>query len=293
MKNRRDWYQWVILLASVVFHGVHSEAAVIYVDNRLGNDARDGSTEGELTAEHGSVRTLRRALALADAGDTIILKNNGTPYYGSLVLCGARHSGSTDRRFTIVGNGAVIDGSQAVPTRAWRRMALDLWRFTPWRKGHYQLILDEAPMAEFRIPEKLKSSDELPEIPVGQWCVHKGSIYYRSAPLVYPSDLKLRFAEKTVGLSLHQVHDVQVLDVTFRWFRVDGANAPDLCRNVVLENVASLENGRSGLFSGGSSDVVARNCRFAGNRISEVMIRGLGAVELDQTELSRPPSFIE
>lgn len=264
--------------------------ATIYVDNRHGNDAFDGLSQVPIDGRSGPVRSLRRAAELATPGSTIILADNPLPYFGTLELVGPRHSGSPARPFTLVGNGAVISGAQPVPPRAWEQVGEDLWKVTPWRKGHYQLLLNGSP-----VPEHTRPSDALtlPEIPRSQWCAWKGSIYYRSVRLGDPRGQEFWFAEKGVGLTLFNVRDVEIRNVTFRHFRLDGINAHDLCHRVTLNNVRLDGNGRAGLAVGGTSDVVVRNSAVEGNRRHSVLITEFGTVELVETAVGQPPTVRE
>ena len=123
-------------------------AGVIYVDNRKGSDALNGAFSNLVDIRSGPVRTICRGLQLAANGDTIVLANNGMLYFESIQLVGNRHSGFGKRMFTIIGNGAIIDGAQRVPPAAWMPVAGDLWKLVPWWKGLYQLILDDRPVTE-------------------------------------------------------------------------------------------------------------------------------------------------
>jgi hypothetical protein len=225
-------------------------AAVIYVDNHAGDDTYLGSTSTPSGISTGPVKSISRALRLAQASDVIEIKNTGIPYYESLTLFGPRHSGYMSQRFTISGNGAVIDGSSPVPADSWISIGSGMWKFTPWRKGHYGLILDDQPVAEVAVPV---GALERPDLPVGHWCAWRGSIYYRADGLADPPSMKFRFAHLGMGLTLYRVENVVVRDLTFRNFRVDGINAPDMCHGVLLENVKSIDNRRSGLFVGGAA----------------------------------------
>ena len=68
-------------------------AGIVFVDNSTGSDALDGRVPVPSSGNAGPVRTISRALELARTGDNIEIKNTGKPYYESLTLFGARHSG--------------------------------------------------------------------------------------------------------------------------------------------------------------------------------------------------------
>ncbi|MFQ5734114.1 MAG: hypothetical protein ACE5KM_19435, partial [Planctomycetaceae bacterium] len=102
-------------------------ADILYVDNMKGNDGFDGRATEAVSNDTGPTLTIRRALQLARTSDTIVIANTGRPYYEGVSVVGRRHSGIVGRPFTIIGNGAVLDGSAAVHPKAWRPAGKDLW----------------------------------------------------------------------------------------------------------------------------------------------------------------------
>ena len=263
-------------------------AATLYVDNTQGSDAFDGHSAKASSNETGPTLTIRRALELAQPGDTVVIANTGTPYYEGVSLVGRRHSGVLGRPFTIVGNGAVIDGSSPVHPKAWRPVGADLWRFTPWRKGYFQLILDGKPIAE-HTPKA--AGDTRPPIPAGKWMVWKGSIYYQGEKDENPAKNAFRYAARSVGITIYEANDVQISNLNVRFFRLDGINAHDRSLRVAVENVTAFGNGRSGIAINGTSAVVVRSCVVAGNRKHSVLLTELGAAKVEDSKLSQPPTL--
>src|SRR5690242_11981223 len=112
---------WICLVLIVVFCAGSATVATardLFVDN-LGGDDRANGREPNSSTEAGPVKTIARALALAEPGDRIHLAKNATPYRESISLAGGDHSGFVVSPFTIVGNGATLDGSLPVPARDW------------------------------------------------------------------------------------------------------------------------------------------------------------------------------
>src|SRR5439155_352119 len=128
----------------------------------------------------------------------------------------------------------------------------EVWRFTPRRKAFYQLISGEKALPEHPLPP---GAGNLPEIPAGHWCAWRGSIYYRGLPgkSRTQNDAPLAFAAEEVGITLLDVDDVTIHNLELRHFRLDGVNAHDRCKHVILDSVRFIENGRAGLAAGGSS----------------------------------------
>lgn len=306
---------WPLAAAVLLALAATADAAVLYVDNQRGSDAFDGLASEPVDYTTGPVRTIRRALQVAHRADTIVLVNTGIPFYETVELTGPRFSGNSSLSFTIVGNGCVISGAQPVPQGAWQSVGPRLWKMTPWYKGHYQLIRGDRALAARPVTAGLfeppldgtnareettnqdivapRNADALPQLEPDTWCAWRGEIYYRSGIPTDANEQPLAIAVRSVGLTLYEVHDVLVRDVTFRHFRIDGINAHDRCRNVVLQNVQSLENGRAGVAVGGTSTVELRGCALEGNRRHSLFITELGGAELTETELSQPPQVEE
>jgi hypothetical protein len=286
--SKRNFFIATLAVTSLLSASLSAQAKIYYVDNRLGSNLYDGEAAEPGGGNLGPTRSIGKAIELAGRGDTIIVKNTGTPYFESLSLAGKRLSGVPGLPFTLIGNGAIIDGSRPVPNNAWKIVGGDVWKISPWRKGHYQLLLKDKPVAEVR---PVKGAKERPQLAVGQWTAWKGEMYYRSAPLTSPLEKPFRFAYHAVGLTLYNTRDVQVLDFTFQGFRLDGVNAHDLCERIVLEKVRTISNGRSGVAIAGTSAVVIRNCTVEGNRLHSALISERAGVKFEDSKLSQPPTL--
>lgn len=283
---------WLALLALawlLVMTGL-ARGATIYVDNRLGNDRYDGLNATPVSEFTGPVRTLQQAVKLASAGDTIQLADGGAVYYGSVTLWGERHSGSGRTPFRIIGNGAILSGAKPVPEGMWRHTGGGVWRITPIRKAYYQLVLDGQAVAETACD---RSATELPAIPVGQWCAWRGAVYYQAERGVDPNSMNFWLADEEAGITLLDVRNVVISGLTLRHFRLDGINAHDRSREIILENVTSEENGRAGVTVAGSSQVVIIGGKLTENREHSLLITELGAAAVEQTDLDQPPTLPE
>ena len=267
-----------------------ASAAVIYVDNIAGNDARSGSSPEVSSRTAGPVRTIRHALRLATESSTIILANTGRPYYESVTLAGSRHSGSVNAPFVIIGNGAVLDGSAPVPPGAWRADGGGIWSFPPWRKGHYQLLRDGKPAPEVNVPPNAR---QLPALDEGFWAAWRGRIWFRPQEGFTPTEYNLSFARLQTGLTLFAVRNVRISNLELRHFRLDGANAHDLCDGVTLDNVRASGNGRSGITAAGTSVIAISRCTVSDNRQHSVLVSERSIVRIVESELSQPPDVLD
>jgi hypothetical protein len=277
---------FLAIVANLGMMGI-AQADVLYVNNRVGDDTCNGRSVERNNPGSGPVATIQRALELVRSGDTVNIAKTDAPYYESVKLFGHRNSGLQFIPFTIVGNGAIVDGSRLVPPEGWRKIGDGLWKMSPWRKGYYQVLLGGQPVPEHPIPKEARA---LPEVPAGQWAAWRGSVYYRAKPQEYPPQMGFRIAYHDVGLTLYKVKNVEVRDLTFQHFRLDGVSAPDFARDVVLVNVNGMENGRAGLAVGGTSSLIARACSFMGNLRHDVLQSGRGKATIEPVQATEQPA---
>jgi hypothetical protein len=255
-----------------------ASAVDVYVDNSRGDDGCDGISPEPIDDRSGPVRSIRRGLKLIRPGDTLHLANHGMPYFESLEIVGWRFNGG----FTLEGNGAVVSGAKTVLFEAWKYMGNDVWRFTPRRKAFYQLISGDKALPEIPCTPGIST---LPEIPPGHWCAWRGSIHYRALPGRPPNQTALAFAAEEVGMTLLDVEDVVIHNLELRHFRLDGVNAHDRCRHVILDSVRLIENGRAGLAAGGSSLAGLKDSIVEGNRLAQILNAEVAQTEILSSQL--------
>jgi hypothetical protein len=263
-----------------------------FADNRLGSDSNDGTSAVPQGNGVGPTRTIQKALLRARRGDTVRVVNTGAPYFESVSLRGARHSGWPGNPFRLVSDGAVVSGARRVPPSAWVHTGDDVWRFTPDGKGTFLLLSDGHPLPEVAIDVLSTPSQVL--LP-GTWGVSRGSILYRAvrADRSTPADLPLEYAHDRTGLTLVDVTNVEVEGLTFQHFRLDGASAHDRATDVILSRVKLVENGRAGLSASGTSVIGLREGELLGNRRSSVWLDERGWAELLGGTLRNGPTAID
>ena len=263
-------------------------ASDIYVDNLIGNDAFDGALERPVDTGSGPVRSLHRAMHLAGFGDRIVLTRAGSVYYDSLSLTGLRHSGTSERPFTIIGNGATLSGARAVPPEGWRRAGPDLWKLTLTRKGFYRLMRDGQSLPELR-PEA--NVNPLETLAAGQWTAWRGDVYFR-AEGDPPTTQSFAYSADQTGLSLYQVEHVHIVGLTLRDFRFDGLRAQNMCRSVTLEDVNCINNGRAGIAVSGSSRIEMIGGSLAENGRHSLLVSNPAAANLQEVTTDVDPTVI-
>ena len=281
----------IALLPSVCF------AKPVFVSNVAGDDRANGLFPDIRTAVDGPVATLGRALQVARGGDVIIVANTGIPYHES-VQVDRPELASSDRPLAaseafvyrhqsykvddqtlgeyplvIDGQGAVLRGTRRLPAEVWQRVGADTYRYQPYRKGHYQVVVDGALASEVP-PDRTQTAP--PQLEPLQWCAVRGFVYFRVEPRRYVNQYEIEAPAFDIGLGLHNARNVVVRNLTIEQFRLDGIHVSGNCRNVRLENVRSTGNGRCGLTVTGTSQVQASALDLAGNRVAErqVLVKG-------------------
>ncbi|GAB6166645.1 hypothetical protein JCM19992_26450 [Thermostilla marina] len=305
----RCWV-WIGLIAIFVLgDGIVPSASArdIFVNNRSGDDHFLGRQPTDGTGYAGPVRTIEKALALAQSGDRIVIAATGIPYRESLTVATARLGGNAVREFIIEGNGAVLDGTVPVPreawelyTPAWRAEKKVVFRCWPPLKGTQILYIGDKP--GLRVPAD--SAAELPPMlePM-QWCYHRGALYLGLPENARPEQYDLRYAGMRSGLTLHHVSKVVIRDLVIQGFQTDGIAVANTVKDLRLERVVCRGNGRAGISVGAvsrveiidsllgdngesqliahhTSETIVRNTQIIGNTAPAVVRKG-GTLEID------------
>lgn len=246
-----------------------SLARDVFVSNVAGDDRFTGERPpGAQSGSSGPVRTIGRALKLAGPGDRIVLDNTGQPYRESITLATSQRSGLPHERFTLIGNGAVLDGSLPVPVDAWQHYAGAVFRFHPPRLGGQMLFLDGRPAP--RVADD-PLADRPPTLEPGQWCEHRGDIYFCVEKTKLPADYALTFAALQTGITLYHCGEVTIADLTVQGFRIDGISAFNSAHDVELVGVTARGNARAGITVGPASLVLLSGCLVGDNGEAQLL----------------------
>jgi hypothetical protein len=285
---RRSVASYFLTVSLVAWCGDVASARDLFVDNLAGDDGNNGQLP-TATPEGGPVRTINRALAVAVTGDRIVIAKTDQPYREQISLSTANHSGLNVMPFTILGNGAVLDGSAPVPPGGWEFVRKQLYRFRPPRGGYHRLFLAGKPVV--RVPVD-PAAGGLPPLGAEQWCSHEGYIYFATKDESLPRDYDLSYAAMPTGITLYHVHNVEILDLVVQGFRRDGVNAADGVRDCRLGGLILRGNGRAGLAVGGSSQVGCDGLLVGDNGKSQVFVDRWATLSLEDCNLlegSAPP----
>lgn len=265
-------------VACLIIFGLTAQsfARDIFVDNLAGDDRNNGSQPVAGAVGAGPVRSITRALWIAHAGDRVVLTKNDEPYREMVCLIGPRNSGFEDSPFVIEGNGAVIDGSAMINSEDWDHAFGEIFKVRFRYMANPMLFEGDKLLPRI----KIASAKDLSKLQVGEWASFGGKVYFRPASdrslLTYP----LAGASMASGITLFQVDQVQIRNLTVQGFRIDGIAAPDAAENVLLEKIVSRANGRSGLSTGGASKVIAAESQMIENGVTPVRMEGLCKLKL-------------
>jgi hypothetical protein len=242
----------LLALAAWLAPSAPAAAREIYVNNVEGNDRFAGDQPRVTSAQSGPVRTIVKALRLANSGDHVVLAKTAQPYRESISLVGSRHSGSLHQEFVIEGHGAILDGSAEAPPQAWENYRGAVFRLRTPQMGYQQLFLDDRPAVRVAVSHQAGSP---PELESRQWCLLDGQIYFCVEPTKLPQDYRLSCARLATGITLYHVEHVEIVGIWVQGFQLDGISAFNSARDVCLAEVVCRGNGRSGVTVGGASRV--------------------------------------
>ena len=258
-----------------------TSARDVHVDNLRGDDRNNGETLLSQGKSNGPCKTIDKALRHARSGDRIVLKANPEdPYRESIAVQGGFASGKTGAPVEIVGNGAVLDGTMSLIDAEWDYEGNDQFSIRPRLMAHQQLFL--AGTAAQRVPVKDGARPKLEPL---QWCLYDGKIHFRCEPGRIPATYNPACCRLQAGITLYEVHDIVISNLTVRGFQLDGVNAHDTAREVQLLNVTSVDNGRSGFSIGGASRVRLEGCNAAGNGAAQVRTEGYSITQIVESKL--------
>jgi len=268
----------ICLLAATLLNVGSVAARDIFVNNLSGDDTLTGQAPVSKGRQNGPVRSIAKALRLAQPGDHIVLADTGEPYREQVTVQGGPRSGlAPGLPLVIEGGGATIDGSIPVPDDGWESVGGDVFRFAPELKSHQILTLDG--QRAVRVPAA-GGGKAIPQLAPLEWCLQEGYIYLRVRPGQIPQQYYPAFAGLQTGITVYEVRDVVIRNVVVRGFALDGVNAHDNAFNLVLDGVVSQDNGRSGFSIGGASQARLERCQAVNNFVAQLRTEGYSHTRL-------------
>ncbi len=253
-------------------------AAELVVDNVRGSDLAPAARGSQLRPPY---RTIQGAVDDAVLGDTISLRDTGTPYQECVSINSNHSLGTETFPLVIEGNGATLDGSRALSVADWTALGGDLFELKVQSPGFVRLIA----ASDQPVPENQGTISDLSSLAPLQYARQSGLIYFRARRGDVPQAYGLRVCVHPVGITLYDTSHVVVRNLTVTGFRIDGINCHDLANEIVLENIAANQNGRSGISVGGASGVKITLCRLSENGQAQLRTEGQCLVELRETKI--------
>jgi hypothetical protein len=116
--------------------------------------------------------------------------------------------------------------------------------------------------------------DEIATLEPKQWCLFDRHLYFCVEAGQLPQAYSLSFTAQQVGITLYEVRNVVIRDLTVQGFQLDGVNAHDGVTGAVLSGLNCRGNGRSGISVGGASRVRIESCLVGNNGTAQVRTEG-------------------
>lgn len=259
----------IVFIALLAVSSSTAVARDIFVDNIAGDDRLCGDAAVAITNSDGPVRTITKALKLALRGDRIVLANTAQPYRESVTIAGQRLSGYPDKPLIIEGNGAILDGSQRVPSDKWQFVRGDIFRYQPERMAHQQLFNEGRPVTRRPTPA---IGEPLPDLAPMEWCLFDGWIYFRGEPNQIPQNYALTCAGLQTGVTLYKVHHLVINNLVVQGYQLDGISAADGVRDTRILSSTCRGNGRAGMSVSGGSRIEVAGCTLGDNGVAQLLL---------------------
>ncbi len=245
----------------------------LYVDPRNGSDASDGLV-AEPAGASGPVATIKRAVALAQPGDVILLIPGASPYYEQVFF--ADKSGGEGEPIVLDGQGATIDGTVPIQPEEWERVSAGLYKSTvipevycykanPAYVGRFFFVWEgkinrmgrslKGPKTPYKKPDELSP---------GEWTYveEEKAFYVRVADGIPLEEAPIRVPKIVSGVQItgncHHltIRNVKVTHVINDGFALTtGGNKESTVRNIRFENIVAEECGDDGLSAHGDCEV--------------------------------------
>jgi hypothetical protein len=236
-----------------------TEARDLHVDPGVGDDRNDGTTS--------PLKSIRHAIRIAEAGDTIHLKPVVYHEYAGFY----DKQGEPGKPITLDGHGATLEGSEAIDPAMWTEVSPALFRrddLLPtlnlailWR---WFFMIDGKINRMGRVlkgrSDPFRKTDELKP---GEWTYvgndtkaaggsdsdkARGSFFIKLEPGQSLKRANIRFPVRSAGVQLSgdNAHLV-IRNLTATHPQNDGFNIHGDCRDVLFENIRAIECGDDGI----------------------------------------------
>ena len=217
--------------AVLLFPACWSWSTSLYVNNLSGSDENTG-----LTAETPFL-SIRAALAGAQAGDVIQLRDTGTAYRETIRLSG--DIGRPGQPLVIEGNGSVISGLKTIAMEQWQVQENGVCFFKAPTGGARRPYLVSGGQA-------VPTAREVAALAPGQAFWAKEGVYFMPEEGKTIGDYALEGTMLTSGVAIAGASHITVRTLTAEYFANDGFNVHGNCRGLLFENIEARFNGDDG-----------------------------------------------
>jgi hypothetical protein len=242
-----------------------------YVNPQTGDDHHNGSTPN-VADGNGPLRTIARAVRLAEPGDTIDLAK--TVYHEPIGFYGTK-SGKPGRPITVDGHEAVICGSVPLDAKDWTQAGPGLYRNTTlfstvlhsnWEfVARFSFLFDGKLQRMNHSVKAPKTSWKLPaELHPGQWTCRQddGNAYYiKIDPAKTLADYRIEVPVMVSGVQIdgsiaHLVfRNISVIHVINDGFALRVSKPGDKVFDIRYENIRAVDNCDDGMSAHGDCEV--------------------------------------
>jgi hypothetical protein len=265
----------------------------IHVDNSTGDDRYMGQSLFISTGLRGPLRTLQKAVRIAQPGDRIVIRPTGFPFHEEVFVTGVKRPSPT-KEFPIVleGNGAMLDGLVGVDHMFTRDMGGWLYRFeTPLGPTHTTdfLFVDGKPA----ILGVGRGAGGRPMIDAGQFAPWNGWMTYQLAKGDFIDRHTYAVSRLNVGLTIYRSNHWIVKNLDFRGYRLDGVRLHGPVEGIEFQNCRFLYNGRAGVAAKGLTEAVVSDSESIGNAKSAAVSRNLTKLSLTRVRSEGSPLLLD
>lgn len=236
-----------------------AEGRDLHVDPGIGDDGNDGTTS--------PLKTIRHAIRIAEAGDTIHLKPVVYHEYAGFYS----KRGEPGKRITLDGHGATLEGSAAIAPATWTEVSPGLFKndeLLPtlnlavlWR---WFFLIDGRINRMGRVLKGRSEAFRKPtELQPGEWTFvgndrkseggsdsdkARGSFFIKLKLGQTLKQANIRYPVRSAGVQLSgdNAHLV-IRNLTATHCQNDGFNIHGDCRDIVFENIRAIECGDDGI----------------------------------------------
>lgn len=272
----------LIALTSCVLTSASVRARDLWVNPRTGSETATGLAANP-TDSDGPTQTIKRAIALANPGDSIHLDPESSPYYEQVLF--ANKSGEPGQPIILDGHGATIEGTIPLKPDEWTLIKDGLYKSdavprdycyqaNPAYVGRFFFLLDGKMN---RMGRSLKGSNTPYKNPLkldpGEWTyVEAEKAFYLQLPVGATIEQSgVRVPKIVSGIQITgNCHDLTIRNITATHVINDGfaltvGQKGNTVRNIHFENITAIECGDDGLSAHGDCEVFVDGFLSRGN----------------------------